>query len=65
MLMVSWLSQLTGYDVPELKALTRPMLHEDFQRRPTALAVLRAFDNVVAGMKDSRLRSGSTYHVSR
>ncbi|KAF7793134.1 hypothetical protein EIP86_004243 [Pleurotus ostreatoroseus] len=58
-------SALTGYDVPELKALTRPMLHEDFQRRPTALAVLRAFDNVVAGIKDSRLRSGSAHHLGR
>ncbi|KAJ3559114.1 hypothetical protein NM688_g541 [Phlebia brevispora] len=57
-------SALTGYDVPELKALTRPMLHEDFERRPTASAVLKVFDTIVAGIKESRLQSTSVYHSS-
>lgn len=55
---------MTGYDVPELKALTRPMLHEENARRPTALAVLTAFDNVVSGINERRLQSTCLYHRS-
>lgn len=47
--------KITGYDVPELASLVRPMLHDDYNRRPSAAAVLRAFDGMVAGLHRERL----------
>lgn len=49
------LPQLTGYLVQELILLTAPMLYEDYTQRPTAMAVLKTFDGLVAAMDDARL----------
>ncbi len=50
---------MTGYNVPELVAFTRPMLHPDFERRPTAFAVLKAYDAMVATIGETRLQASS------
>lgn len=42
--------QITGYNVPELVTFTRPMLHDDYNRRPSAASVLRAFDAMVTSI---------------
>lgn len=49
--------KLTGYNVPELMQLIRPMLHEDPRHRPPLSSVLRAFDRMVLSIGDSRLNS--------
>ncbi|KAI5123366.1 hypothetical protein M0805_001787 [Coniferiporia weirii] len=36
--------KMTEYDIPGLVNLVRPMLHESFEARPSAWAVLNAFD---------------------
>lgn len=48
--------QLTGYDIPELIELTRPMLQPTFEARPTARAVLEAFDRMTSRTPEARLR---------
>ncbi|TFK42554.1 kinase-like domain-containing protein [Crucibulum laeve] len=56
--------KLTGYFVPELMQLIKPMLHERPELRPSTPLVLRAFDSMVASIGESRLRTTSctTYH---
>lgn len=54
------LPQLTGYLVQELILLTAPMLYEDYTQRPTAAAVLKRFDGLVAAMDDARLEECSS-----
>ncbi|KAG6909689.1 hypothetical protein DXG01_015890 [Tephrocybe rancida] len=49
--------QLTGYCIPELMQLIRPMLHEDPNHRPSIRYVLQAFDNMVSMIGDHRLRA--------
>ncbi|TDL24785.1 hypothetical protein BD410DRAFT_61237 [Rickenella mellea] len=49
--------QMTGYEVPELTALTVPMLAEVSDARPPARAVLAAFDKMVSRLGDTRLGS--------
>lgn len=51
---------MTGYDLPDLMAFTRPMLHRDFERRPTALAVMKAFDVLVACLPEKKLNMPSS-----
>lgn len=48
---------MTGYNIPEVVAFTRPLLHRDFERRPTAIAVLRAFDCMVASIPEKKLNT--------
>ncbi|KAI0341553.1 kinase-like protein [Trametopsis cervina] len=48
---------MTGYHIPELKAFTRSMLHREFERRPTALVVLRAMDALAASIGENRLNA--------
>ncbi|PFH54327.1 hypothetical protein AMATHDRAFT_72830 [Amanita thiersii Skay4041] len=47
--------KLTGYHVPELMHLIKPMLHEAPEHRPSIFAVLRAFDGMVSRISDHRL----------
>ncbi|KAG6900868.1 hypothetical protein C0993_009986 [Termitomyces sp. T159_Od127] len=47
----------TGYYIPELMQLVKPMLDEDPNRRPSAHHVLQAFDTMVSMIDDYRLRS--------
>ncbi|KAG5727962.1 MAP/microtubule affinity-regulating kinase 3 [Termitomyces sp. T112] len=49
--------KLTGYHIPELMQLIKPMLHEDPNHRPSTHHVLRAFDTMVSMIGDHRLRS--------
>lgn len=51
---------MTGYDVPELVQLTQPMLSHAADARPTARAVLQAFDRMVPYIGEERLRVAST-----
>lgn len=53
---LSAILQLTGYDIPELVELTRPMLQPTFEARPTARAVLEAFDRMTLRIPEARLR---------
>lgn len=48
--------QLTGYDVPELHSLVKPMLSHRFKQRPTAQQVLISYNAMVARIHPSRLR---------
>jgi len=48
--------QLTGFHVPELLQLIRPMLHDNPDRRPTASMVQGAFDSMIPRIDESRLR---------
>lgn len=50
------LSQLTGYFVPELMHVVKPMLNDRPEGRPTSLAVLRAFDKMVPLIDEERLQ---------
>ena len=53
--LIQLLPQIAGYDVPELAAFTRPMLHDDYNRRPCAASVLKAFDAMAASIRRERL----------
>lgn len=53
---LSAILQLTGYDIPELIELTRPMLQPTFEARPNARAVLEAFDRMASRIPEARLR---------
>jgi hypothetical protein len=48
---------MTGYYVPELIAFTRPLLYDNFEQRPTALAVLKAFDALASTFTEKRLNT--------
>ncbi|EIW59978.1 uncharacterized protein TRAVEDRAFT_119655 [Trametes versicolor FP-101664 SS1] len=48
--------ELTGYDVPELHSLVKPMLSHRFEQRPTAHQVLISYNAMVARIHPSRLR---------
>ncbi|KXN89233.1 hypothetical protein AN958_05987 [Leucoagaricus sp. SymC.cos] len=48
--------KLTGYCVPELMHVVKPMLDECPERRPTSLAVLRTFDRMVPFIDSERLQ---------
>lgn len=54
--------QLTGYFVQELILLTAPMLYDDYIQRPTAVAVLKRFESLVAAMDDTRLEECARPH---
>ncbi|THU90709.1 hypothetical protein K435DRAFT_841348 [Dendrothele bispora CBS 962.96] len=58
--------KLTGYCVPELVELVKPMLHENPDNRPSMMLVLRAFDLAVSRISPQRLawRSHLTRHDS-
>ena len=43
--------QLTGYWVPQLMTILKPMLDEDPSQRPSSFAVLQAFDKLVAALE--------------
>ncbi|EIN07341.1 hypothetical protein PUNSTDRAFT_71694 [Punctularia strigosozonata HHB-11173 SS5] len=47
--------KLTGYGIPELVHLVRPMLNDNPDYRPTARAVLQTFNTVVSHMSADRL----------
>ncbi|KAH9856970.1 kinase-like domain-containing protein [Lenzites betulinus] len=47
---------LTGYDVPELHVLVKPMLSSRFEQRPTAQQVLVSFNAMVSQFPSRRLR---------
>lgn len=42
--------QLTGYWVPQLMHIIKPMLDEDPSQRPSSFAVLQAFDKLVVSL---------------
>ncbi|KAI0374986.1 kinase-like protein [Pilatotrama ljubarskyi] len=48
--------ELTGYNIPELHSLVKPMLRDCFEHRPTAQQVLSSFNALVARIHPSRLR---------
>ncbi|KAI0831392.1 kinase-like domain-containing protein [Trametes gibbosa] len=48
---------LTGYDVPELQRLVKPMLSNRFEQRPTAQQVLVSFNAIVSQFPLPRLRT--------
>ncbi|RDB21075.1 MAP/microtubule affinity-regulating kinase 4 [Hypsizygus marmoreus] len=48
--------KFTGYYLPELMQLVKPMLHEAPQHRPSVLHVLQAFDKMVSTLAENRLR---------
>ncbi|PCH38059.1 kinase-like protein [Wolfiporia cocos MD-104 SS10] len=50
-------STLTGYEVPEMWHVLRPMLHDDHARRPTAREALKAFNAMVHAIGNERLDS--------
>ncbi|KAF9464732.1 kinase-like domain-containing protein [Collybia nuda] len=50
-------SKLTGYYVPELMQVVKPMLQDVPQRRPSIHSVLQAFDCMVSMIGESRLQS--------
>lgn len=43
--------QLTGYWVPQLMSIIKPMLDEDPTQRPSSFAVLQAFDKLVVALR--------------
>ena len=43
--------QLTGYWVPQLMDIIKPMLDEDPSRRPSSFAVLQTFDKLVVSLR--------------
>ncbi|KAG6832134.1 hypothetical protein H0H87_002446 [Tephrocybe sp. NHM501043] len=49
--------KLTGYHIPELMQLIKPMLHEDPDHRPAIRHVLHAFDIMLSMIGEHRLRS--------
>ncbi|KAF8077919.1 kinase-like domain-containing protein [Lyophyllum atratum] len=49
--------KLTGYYIPELMQVIKPMLHETPHHRPSIRYVLQAFDAMVSMIGDHRLRS--------
>jgi len=46
--------QLTGFYVPELMHIVKPMLNDRPEGRPTTLAVLRAFDKMASLIGEER-----------
>ncbi|KAK0450906.1 kinase-like domain-containing protein [Armillaria borealis] len=48
--------KMCGYCVPELLEIIKPMLNENPDDRPTALAVLKAFDRMIPLIGDHRLQ---------
>ncbi|KAF5358348.1 hypothetical protein D9756_001548 [Leucocoprinus leucothites] len=48
--------KLTGYYVPELMHVVKPMLNDRPEGRPSSLAVLRAFDKMVPLIDEERLQ---------
>ena len=48
--------QSTGFHVPELLQLTRSMLHDDPDKRPSASMVQRVFDSMIPTINEARLR---------
>jgi serine/threonine protein kinase len=42
--------QLTGFWVPQLMHIIKPMLDEDPSRRPSSFAVLQAFDKLIVSL---------------
>ena len=44
-------SQLTGYWVPQLMDIIKPMLDEDPSRRPSSFVVLQTFDKLVVSLR--------------
>ncbi|OCH94980.1 kinase-like protein [Obba rivulosa] len=53
--------QLSGFCVPEVFELVKPMLREDFEQRPTAQEVLAAFDNMVHTLDEHKLQMPSSH----
>ncbi|KAL9715176.1 hypothetical protein Ac2012v2_001837 [Leucoagaricus gongylophorus] len=57
--------KLTGYYVPELMHVVKPMLNDRPEGRPTSSAVLRAFDRMASSIDEERLqmvcRGGSSH----
>ncbi|KAK0210795.1 kinase-like domain-containing protein [Desarmillaria ectypa] len=49
--------KMCGYCVPELLEIIKPMLNENPDDRPTALAVLKAFDRMIPLIEDHRLQN--------
>jgi len=49
--------KLSGYHIPELMQVIKPMLYEAPHRRPSVRDVLQAFDSMVSMIGDYRLRS--------
>lgn len=49
--------KMCGYCVPELLEIIKPMLNENPDDRPTALAILKAFDRMVPLIGDHRLQN--------
>jgi hypothetical protein len=47
--------KLTGYHVPELLQISKLMLHENPDRRPSAAMVQKAFDFMVTTIGEARL----------
>jgi len=47
--------QLTGYHVPELLHICKPMLHDNPDRRPSSSMVQKAFDLMVTTIGETRL----------
>jgi len=56
--------KLTGYWVPQLMTILKPMLDEDPSQRPSSFAVLQAFDKLVAalGLQNGTEIVGSCYN---
>lgn len=46
-----------GYDIPELHVVAKGMLEPQWERRPTARAVLRQFEEAVLSISEGRLNS--------
>ncbi|KAF8798048.1 hypothetical protein BYT27DRAFT_7124490 [Phlegmacium glaucopus] len=53
--------KLTGYWVPQLMSIIKPMLDEDPSQRPTSFAVLQDFDKLVVALGETET-NGSCYN---
>ncbi|OBZ75149.1 Sperm motility kinase W, partial [Grifola frondosa] len=53
--------KLTGYDVPELYAIIKSMLHENYEKRPTARDVLLSFNAMTSRIGEARLQMKSPH----
>jgi len=56
-MLISKAGTSTGFDVPELRLVTKGMLEPRWERRPTAKMVLKQFEQAITKIPEERLNS--------